>query len=188
MKRKKRVKRLKKKHIEFAASREMEKYLPSIVGLSNEEAFDVLWQWFDDRKFWIIEAERKGAITFKWMAVFPALFFKLAKSSLVKLAWTVHECWHAIQWIVLGWLRFAWRYRNPRWRWALEVQAESAAIRELVVRGASPRYLRLRCEREAQKISSAKGTYKLKRLDRQQAYKEALRLYLAAAEVKPERA
>lgn len=174
------AKRLRSKHIRYAASWANADRLPDVRKLGTAAAFREIWGWFKKKKVRIIRTKFRSAIMIRLLAFFPERFFAIPDHITTKLTWAIEETVHVIQWLRWGRFKFAWRYRDPRWRWAVEVQAKRAAFRDLASR-ADKKFLESRCVEEADKLSSGGRPYYLKRLDRKQARAKALQLFREAA-------
>lgn len=124
----------------------------------------------------------RPATTFRAAVFFPPHFW--TQSDQVRAAWARHELVHNFQWRQLGRVVFLLRYSDPRWRWALEVQAECAAMQTYRDLGESEADLVRRATKRAHdEFSNRNRSYRFHRLENG-AEKHAREILLCSVGIK----
>lgn len=92
-----------------------------------------------------------------------------------------HELSHIWAQRILGFLYFLLLYKSQRYRWALEVSAQSEVVVTMVEQGENKLFVEKHIERYANAIIVRDGLYKFSRLDLCQARDETIRVLKKAA-------
>lgn len=173
--------RLKSTHIQYAASRRNASKLRSLPrGISFEDAWDMSWEEVERRRL-KVSRRRKGrsALVYADTMYLPPKFWTTDLP--YRVAWLRHELVHDVQQDADGNAKFARRWGlDQRWRWAYETQSDVERVVTLQRIGMTKRSLRAYIKKRAKANASATGVYKLWRVPRSQAEREAEKIFLRA--------
>lgn len=164
--------KLKARHIRFAASTKYEKPKSFFEGKSAEQIIEEGFKEIERLGYRVVYRKRgSSSIT----GIFTLYLGKNFKNyhPIFKAAILWHEIVHANQWRDLNYL-FAMRYPWRRWQWALETQGYRQQVRVIWVLAGDDRALK-----EARRIpgSMQKKPYTMRRLDSKHIRRETLKAF-----------
>lgn len=183
MARPKRQLKLKVRHIKTAESTAYRLPIPPVADYADEmkrlralaERWDVVRESLKRPGDW----SERASMALRFIIFLGDDFY--SRSEVQQIRTYRHELSHILAQRILGFLWFAFLYKFQRYRWALEVSAESEVVVTMVEQGVNQKAMDNHIQRYAHTICVPDGLYKFSRLNHHQARHETVRVLKKAA-------